>query len=142
MIYIFMESRDQHQSFYYLITMFFNLLWYFSFNPIKQVNRSSLYITDDANTAIFPEPTGHFDVSVLRLYFARCKPTNQRAAHLYIHEHTIKGENLGASSFQGYFTGCIRGHRTATWPFSAQPMLHTLFRDCKEQCEIPKKPSQ
>ena len=26
----------------------------------SQVNGSSLYITDDANTAIFPEPTGRF----------------------------------------------------------------------------------
>ena len=40
--------------------MFFNILWYFSFNPIKQVNYSGLYITDDTNTAKFPEPTGRF----------------------------------------------------------------------------------
>ena len=44
---------------------FFNLSWYFSFNPLKQVNCSSLYITDDANTAIFPETTGRF--STLKL---------------------------------------------------------------------------
>ncbi|XP_030589338.1 uncharacterized protein LOC115782935 isoform X1 [Archocentrus centrarchus] len=29
---------------------------------IFQVNCSSLYITDDANTAIFPEPAGHFSI--------------------------------------------------------------------------------
>ena len=42
--------------------MFFNPLWYFSFNSIKQVSCSSLYITDDSNTAIFPEPAGHFSI--------------------------------------------------------------------------------
>ena len=59
--------------------------------------------------------------------FTRCEPTNQRAAHLYIHEHTIKGEKLVFS--QGYFTGCIRAHWTAAGPLSDQPMLHTLFGD-------------
>ena len=33
-------------------------------------------------------------VTSLLRSFTHCKPTNQRTAHLYIHEHTIKGENL------------------------------------------------
>ena len=72
-------------------------------------------------------------VASLLCSFACCKPTNQRAAHLYIHEHTMnEKKTLGK-----------RRHRTAARAiFSPTNTLHTVFGDLKEQCEIPPKPSQ
>ena len=81
-------------------------------------------------------------VASLLRSFTCCKPTNQRTAHLYIHEHTIQRRKPLVFS-QGYFTGCIRAHRKTPGPFSAQPMLHTLLGDLNnsvKQCEIPQNP--
>ena len=88
------------------------------------------------STSVFSVSAVGRVVSLLRSFTP--KPTNQRAAHLYIHEHTKKGENL--AFFPGKNTGCIMGHRTPPGAFSAKPMLHTLFGDRK--CEIPQNPSQ
>ena len=56
-------------------------------------------------------------------------------------EHTIKGGKPSVFSRE-HFTGRIMGLRTARGPFSAQPMLHTLFGNLNEQCKIPQKPSK
>ena len=68
--------------------------------------RSTVLCRHDRFICAFLFQVSTFDVSLsavgrvasLLRSFARCKPTNQHAAHLYIHEHTIKGENLAFHS--------------------------------------------